>query len=177
MEGHPDNVAAAVYGGLQEVMRDSDGYRASSRQLAGSIRVLLVVPSSMKSTAELREIVPQELPAEVLAANDKALKQVLTGLARGDAAQLRYSEADQRHQPYRLAVQPESKTIFGLLSEIPGVAGAFLSGAGTTVGGWVLDETDCTSQVEQALEERSISASVQLITPDFKGVEGEIIER
>ena len=50
-------------------------------------------------------------------------------------------------------------------------------GAGSTVGGWVLDETDCTSQVEQALEERSISASVQLITPDFKGVEGEIIER
>ncbi len=177
MEGHPDNVAASVYGGLQEVVRDGDGYRAHSRELDGSVRVLLVIPGSMKSTARLREIVPRELPAEMLAANDKALKQVLAGLARGDAAQLGYSEADQRHQPYRLAVQPESQAIFGLLQEIPGVAGAFLSGAGTTVGGWVLDGTDCASQVKQILRERSISASVLLVTPDLKGVEGEILKQ
>ena len=176
MEGHPDNVAAAVYGGLQEVVHDGDGYRAHSRELDGSVRVLLVVPGSMKSTAELREIVPQELPVEVLASNDKALKQVLAGLARGDAALLRYSEADKRHQPYRLAVQPESQVIFRLLQEIPGVAGVFLSGAGTAVGAWVLDKADYTSQVEEVLRERSISASVQLVTPDLKGVEGEIIE-
>lgn len=177
MEGHPDNVAAAVYGGLQEVIPDGNGYQARSRPLAESVRVLLVVPGSMKSTARLREIVPEELPAEVLAANDKALKHVLAGLAQGDAALLRYSEADKRHQPYRLAVQPESETIFGLLREVPGVAGAFLSGAGTTVGGWVLDEADYTSRVEQALSERSISASVQLIRPDLKGVEGEILKQ
>lgn len=177
MEGHPDNVAAAVYGGLQELIRDGNGYQARSRPLAESVRVLLVIPGSMKSTAKLREIVPAELPTEVQAANDKALKHVLAGLAQGDAAQLRFSEADQRHQPYRLAVQPESETIFGLLREVPGVAGAFLSGAGTTVGSWVLDEADCTSRVEQALSERSISASVQLVRPDLKGVEGEIIEQ
>jgi len=177
MEGHPDNVAAAVYGGLQEVIQNGDGYQAHSRQLDGSVRVLLVIPGSMKSTASLRKIVPQELPAEVLAANDKALRQVLAGLAQGDAALLRYSEADKRHQPYRLGVQPESQAIFGLLQEIPGVAGVFLSGAGTAVGGWILDEADCTSQVEQVLRERSISASVQLVPPDLKGIEGEIIER
>jgi len=122
MEGHPDNVAAAVYGGLQEVVRDGNGYQARSRRLAGSVRVLLVVPGSMKSTAKLREIVPQELPAEVLADNDEALRHVLAGLAQGDPVQLRFSEADQRHQPYRLAVQPESKAIFEVLKEVPGVA-------------------------------------------------------
>ncbi|UCH63344.1 MAG: homoserine kinase [Fidelibacterota bacterium] len=177
MEGHPDNVAAAVYGGLQEVIQNGDGYKAHSRQLDNTVRILLAVPGSMKSTARLREIVPKELPAEVLAANDMALKQVLAGLAQGDAALLRYSEADKRHQPYRLGVQPESQAIFGLLQEIPGVAGVFLSGAGTAVGGWVLDEADYISQVEQLLKKRSISALVQVIPPDLKGIEGEIIKR
>jgi len=176
LEGHPDNVAAAVYGGLQEVAHDGNGYHARSRELSGAVRVLLVIPGSMKSTARLREIVPQELSPDVQAANDAALTHVLAGLAQGDPAQLRFSETDQRHQPYRLAVQPTSEVIFELLKEVPEVAGAFLSGAGTAVGGWVVGETDPTSRMKQALRERSISASVRLIRPSLEGVIGEIIE-
>ena len=176
MEGHPDNVAAAVYGGLQEVSQNGSGYRTRSRPMVDSIRILLVVPGAMKSTAKLREIIPQELPAEVQVDNDKALRFVLAGLAKGDQDQLRFSEADQRHQPQRLAVQPESQAIFKLLQGIPQVAGAFLSGAGTTVAGWVIDESDCTGSVEEALREQSIVASVHLVKPDLKGVKGEVVE-
>lgn len=176
MEGHPDNVAAAVYGGLQEVSQDGSEYRTRSRSLADSIRILLVVPGVMKSTAKLREIVPKELPAEIQADNDKALKHVLAGLAGGDPDQLRFSEKDQRHQPQRLAVQPESQAIFRLLQGMSQVAGVFLSGAGTTVAGWVLDQSDCTDSVEQALREQSIVASVHLVKPDLEGAKGEVID-
>ena len=176
LEGHPDNIAAAVFGGLQEVRPSNNKYCASNRSFHDSIRVLLVIPGSMKSTAELRTVVPVTLAPEEQAENDLALKNLLDGLARADSTLLRFSESDKRHQPYRLAVQPESQAIFRLLQGINDIAGVFLSGAGTSVGGWVLGKRDPTPDVGRALMDLSIPAEVRLIGPERHGVKGAIRE-
>ncbi|UCD39010.1 MAG: homoserine kinase [Fidelibacterota bacterium] len=175
MEGHPDNVAAAVYGGLQEVSKQGPGCQVRTKDLSDSVKVMLVIPDQMKSTKELREIVPERLSAEDQAANEGALKHVLQGLAEGDAVHLRFSESDRRHQPYRLAVQPTSAAIFRLLQEHPAIAGVFLSGAGTTVGGWIAGEADPRTEIREALREQSITAAVMLTEPDREGTQGEVI--
>ena len=176
MEGHPDNVAPAVYGGLQRVTTQASGVSASAQELAGNVKVLLVIPHAGKSTARMREVVPEEVAPLVQAANDESLRHVLEGLAKGDPKGLRYSAEDRRHQPYRLAVQPESAAIFELLQLNEHVAGVFLSGAGTAIGGWVVGKIDPTEQVRQAVEARLLSASVRLVTPDRLGVQGEILD-
>lgn len=176
MEGHPDNVAPAVYGGLQRVITRESGVTAGTQALAGNVKVLLVIPDTGKSTARMREVVPEAIAPLVQAANDEALKHVLEGLARGDPEGLRYSAEDRRHQPYRLAVQPESAAIFELVQQNEHVAGVFLCGAGTTIGGWVVENVDPTEQVRRAVEARSLSAAVQLVSPDRLGVQGEIID-
>ena len=111
LEGHPDNVAPAVFGGLQRVTVLPGGVTASAQELADNVKVLLVIPHAGKSTARMREVVPREIAPLLQAANDESLKHVLEGLAQGDPKGLRYSAEDRRHQPYRLAVQPESAAI------------------------------------------------------------------
>lgn len=175
MEGHPDNVAAAVYGGLQEIIHTSDPVSVNRRAIANTVKILLVIPSQMKSTAELREIVPDTIPSEQQQKTEYALQQVLGGLATGNPAQLRFSQQDHRHQPYRLEKQPESKTIFELLQDIPGIAGVFLSGAGTTVAGWVVDHANPVVAVEQHLSAHNIQAAVRLLNPDHHGAHGNAI--
>jgi homoserine kinase len=175
LEGHPDNVAAAVYGGLQEIARTTSSPLAHQLELAESVKVLLAIPTQMKSTAELREIVPDTIPSDLQRETDYALQQVLKGLASGNPTQLRYSEQDHRHQPYRLDKQPESQAIFEILQGIPQIAGVFLSGAGTTVAGWVVENIDLVGLVEQRLSDHSIPAAVQLVSPDNEGVKGIVI--
>jgi homoserine kinase len=175
MEGHPDNVAAAVYGGLQEVVRQDGGYQARAWKVHEAVRILLVIPGDMKSTERLREIVPDELSVEAQSANETALNHVLTGLAEGNPALLRFSEEDQRHQPYRLAVQPTSEAIFALLRKEPAVAGAFLSGAGSTVAAWVAGDEDPTDSVVQTLEKHNLDAAVVRARPDRTGTIGAIL--
>jgi homoserine kinase len=174
LEGHPDNVAAAVYGGLQEITRTESPGLVHQRELAESVKVLLVIPTRMKSTAELREIVPNTIPSDLQRETDEALQQVLKGLASGNPTQLRFSEQDHRHQPYRLEKQPESQVIFKLLQGIPQIAGVFLSGAGTTVAGWIVEDIDPVPVVEQLLSAQSIQAAVRLVHPDYEGVKGHV---
>jgi homoserine kinase len=175
LEGHPDNVAAAVYGGLQEITVARNSRPVHQRELAESVKVLLVIPTRMKSTAELREIVPDTITSELQQETEYALQQVLLGLASGNPNQLRYSGQDHRHQPYRLEKQPESKVIFELLQDIPGIAGVFLSGAGTTVAGWIVEDFDPVALVEEHLSARKIQAAVRLVHPDHEGVKGSVI--
>ncbi len=175
MEGHPDNVAPAVFGGLQRVINGESGVTAGAQELAGNVKVLLVIPDAPKSTARMREVVPEAIAPLVQAANDESLNHVLKGLAQGDPEGLRYSAEDRRHQPYRLAVQPESAAIFEIMQQTEHVAGVFLSGAGTAIGGWVVENTDPAEQVRRAVAARSLSAAVRLVSPDRSGVQGEII--
>ena len=174
MEGHGDNAAAAVYGGLQQVSARGEERNARGRALDESVRVLLVVPSQQTATRQMRTVIPDKISPPLQTANDTALQKVLAGLAQGDAASLRYSQTDQRHQPFRLAVQPESAIIFELLLEIEEIAGVFLSGAGTTVGGWVVGQADPSGRVRSALKGRAIEAQVRLVRPDPIGVTGTI---
>ncbi|MFC1746827.1 homoserine kinase, partial [Candidatus Neomarinimicrobiota bacterium] len=175
MEGHPDNVAPAVFGGLQKISRNIENISSESLPLSSKIAVLLVIPELEKSTSEMRAVVPASIPPEVQEENDRYLRQVLQGLASGEDDNLHASALDRRHQPYRLAVQKETAAVFKMLNEQPGIAGAFLSGAGTTIGAWITNGKNPSPAITRAVEQLSISATVMLVKPDPIGIQGEII--
>ena len=176
LEGHPDNVAAAVFGSLQRISYNDRSYSAESLPLHSGIRLLLVVPRQMKSTHDMREILPAAIADEDLKLTAQALGQLIMGLADGDRAKLKFSESDLRHQPYRLDALPQSSAIFNLLSARDDVAGAYLSGAGTTVAGLVAGGPDPSAAVQSALAEMGIEAQVLFVQPDDQGVLGDLIE-
>lgn len=168
MESHPDNVAPAVYGGLCRCWTKDGVFGAEPRPLHPDLSVLLVVPDQTASTAKMRDILPKSYPDAVLAANRRDCDLLLEGLAAGDPAGLRLSEHDRLHQPYRLEAQPVSHAAFKLLAAQPDICGAFLSGSGATVAGWVLG-TPPVDAVRDALTRAGIEATVAAVAPDRKG--------
>ena len=174
-EGHADNVAAAVFGSLQRTSVNDHACMAEPLPLHRDIRLLLVVPRQMKSTHDMRAILPGVIPDEDLRVTAQALEQLIMGLADGDRAKLKFSESDRRHQPFRLEALPQSSAIFDLLCARDEVAGAYLSGAGTTVAGLIAGAPDPSGGVQSSLAGMGIEARVVLLRPDDRGVVGAVI--
>lgn len=171
-EGHPDNIAAAVYGGLQAI----EGTTSKSAPIHSDIRICLASPGDRKSTRELRKAVPDRISRHDAEATAAARDRLLSGLATGDREKLLASEEDRRHQPYRLEILESSRILFGLFREDPGITGAFLSGAGTTVGGWVLNPENPLSRLQDKLDALQLDIQLRLLLPATAGVSGEIHE-
>ena len=126
LEGHPDNAAAAVLGGLVIV---ADGH---ARRLEPSpvLRPVLCIPDSRQSTASARGVLPETVSLADAAANGARTAMVLAGLS-GAVAWEPAILHDVLHEPPRFAVMSESGRVVHAL-RAQGV-GACLSGAGPTV--------------------------------------------
>jgi len=126
LEGHADNAAAAVLGGLV-VCHDGVARRLEPSDV---LRPLLCVPSTRSSTAAARALLPDRIPLADAAANGARAAIVLAGLAGAmawDPAAMR----DVLHEPPRLAAMADSGALVTRLRE-HGIA-ACLSGAGPSV--------------------------------------------
>lgn len=134
MEGHPDNVAAALYGNAvvawQEDQHGKSVAQAISLSVDTRIRAIAFIPSTAVSTAKMRKMLPETIPhrdAVQNSANSALLVHALT--LRPDL--LFRATQDFLHQSYRSEAMPAS---FALLNKLRGAGvAAFISGAGPTV--------------------------------------------
>lgn len=134
MEGHPDNVAAALYGNAvvawQEDHHGKSVARAISLNVDTRIRAIAFIPSTSVATAKARRMLPETIPhrdAAQNSANSALLVHALT--LRPDL--LFRATQDFLHQAYRSEAMPAS---FALLTKLRGAGvAAFISGAGPTV--------------------------------------------
>lgn len=148
IEGHPDNVAAAVYGG---VVICADGAATRFDPPTG-LEGLLVVPHEAVRTAEARAALPGEV-AMADAVHNVAHTALLTlGLARGDWELVGRGLADRLHQPHRAHLYPRSSELVRDARAL-GALGATISGAGPTVLVW--SHYEQTAPVAERLRERA----------------------
>lgn len=133
-EGHPDNVAPAVYGGLTVAAADGSGeYVGASLPLPSGWRLLFGVPDFELATSAARAVLPGEYSrAEVILTSSRAALWVAAA-ALDKPELLRTASLDVLHQPYRERLVPGLAATSAELRAI-GVHAAFLSGAGPTVG-------------------------------------------
>jgi homoserine kinase len=130
MEGHPDNVAACLAGGLTIAWTSASGPHVARLDLVPGLTPVLCVPSDPLSTAEARQVLPPAVPHADAAAN-AARAALLIAALTGDPGLLMTGTEDFLHQPYRTAVMPATANLVARLREagIPAV----VSGAGPTV--------------------------------------------
>jgi len=134
MEGHPDNVAAALYGNAvvawQEDQHGKNVAQAISLSVDPRIRAIAFIPATAVSTSKARKMLPETIPhrdATKNSANSALLVHALT--LRPDL--LFRATEDFLHQSYRSEAMPAS---FALLNKLRGAGvAAFISGAGPTV--------------------------------------------
>jgi homoserine kinase len=144
LEGHPDNVAAALHGGVVI----AGGGRVDRLQAPPGLEAVLVVPREPVRTQAARAALPGSVPLADAAANVAAVARLTLGLATGDLELIAAGLADRLHQPYRASLYPRSAALLERAREL-GALGATISGAGPTVLIWTM--VDTTGPVLQAL--------------------------
>lgn len=130
-EGHPDNAAPAVYGGLVGVVAEPDGeMRALSLPLSHAIGFAFAAPGTAMSTKAARAILPAAVPFGDAVGGLGRVLALVQGLASGDPDLLRIGLADRLHVPYRLPLIPGAAEAVAAAVEA-GAWGATISGAGS----------------------------------------------
>jgi homoserine kinase len=144
LEGHPDNVAAALHGGFVVV---ADG-RAERFEPPPELEGVLVVPHEAVRTEAARAALPAEVPIEDAVFNVAHAALLMIGLARADLDLVARGLADRLHQSRRAHLYPRSIQLVERAREL-GALGATISGAGPTVLMW--SHYEQTSGVFEAL--------------------------
>lgn len=131
LEGHPDNVAAACFGGLTVAWREADVFHAAPTQVGPGIGTVVFVPPTPLSTEVARGLLPATVPYDDAAATAGRAALLVAALATGWTAKLHDGTRDWLHQEYRRSAMPESLELVDDLRSV-GLA-AVVSGAGPSV--------------------------------------------
>ena len=131
LEGHPDNVAAALYGGFVICA----GSKAERFDPAPGLEGVLAIPPDPVPTQQARAALPEEVPIGDAVHNVAHASLLILGLTRGDLSQVGRGLSDRIHQPRRAALYPRSMELLERAGEL-GAIGATISGAGPSVLFW-----------------------------------------
>ena len=152
IEGHPDNVAAAIYGGFVVCGTGVDGTPTAARfDPPEGLEGIVAIPPDEVSTRRAREAIPAEIPLADAVANVSSAALLVLGLRSADLDLVSGGLHDAIHQPRRRELYPRSMEIVDAAAEL-GALGATISGAGPTVLVWTTWQD--AGNVAAALEER-----------------------
>jgi len=163
IEGHPDNVAAAVYGGFVLCpSADGDERPAPVRlEPPEGVEAVLVIPGETVPTAQARAALPDSIGIDAAVANVAAATQLVLGLERSDLTLIARGLADRLHQPARRTLYERSMALLERAGEL-GAIGATISGAGPSVMLWCFWQ-DTGKVVEAATAAASEWAQVRRV--------------
>jgi homoserine kinase len=152
LEGHPDNVAAAIYGGFVVCGIGPGGTPLATRfDPPDGLEAIAAIPSEEVSTKLAREAIPAQIPLADAVANVSSAALLVLGLKSADLDLVARGLGDSIHQPRRRELYPRSMEIVDSAREI-GALGATISGAGPTVLVWTTWQE--AGNVAAALEAR-----------------------
>ncbi len=132
MEGHPDNVAPALMGGMTIAVRDGDEVHAVPVPVPEDLQCVVFIPDRPLSTKKAREVLPATVSLADAVHNVGRTALLVAAFALDRPEYLRLATEDRLHQPQRRAVFREMKVLFDNALRA-GARGVFLSGAGSSV--------------------------------------------
>ena len=159
VEGHPDNVAAALLGGF--VICAGSGQAPARFDPPAGLEGVLVIPGDAVSTSEARAAMPPEVPLIEAVYNVGHASLLVLGLARADFSLIGRGLADRLHQPRRRSLYPRSMELVERAEEL-GAVGATISGAGPTVLFWCHWEE--TGALVERLGTEAVGSEVRRVT-------------
>jgi homoserine kinase len=151
IEGHPDNVAAAIHGGFVICGQDGSGPVAARFDPPEGLEAVAVIPAEQVTTKEARASIPDEIPIADAVANVGAAALLVLGLQQADLNLVARGLRDRIHQPRRRDLYPRSMELLEAATEL-GALGATISGAGPTLLVWSTWQD--TGKVVEELERR-----------------------
>ncbi len=157
MEGHPDNVTPALFGGFQVTAMNGGTVEHLAVPLAADLRIVVFVPNFPMLTSDARGILPRHISRADAVHNISRASLLVAAMATGSIGHLRVAMEDALHQPYRRKLFPAMEDIIKAAVEA-GAAGAALSGAGSSILAFTLGGEE---RVADAMMRAGIRAGVE----------------
>jgi homoserine kinase len=168
-EGHADNAAPALFGGLNSVVEVAGAAPYALRwSWPPDLRLIVATPAVGLATAKARAALPREVPRADAIFNMQRVLALVHALQHGEYDRLREAVKDRLHQSARSSLVPLLREALAI--DDGDVLGAFLSGAGPSVA--VLARkgaTDVASRLSSMYEQAGIEAAVRTLGVDDKG--------
>ena len=169
LEGHPDNVAPALLGGCQVVVRDGDRLMTASVPIPPELKAVVFVPQITMSTQKARAILPTMVSRDDAVYNLGRVALLVNALATGQVEQLGVATQDRLHQPERESIFPAMRHIFRAARDA-GALGVFLSGGGSSVLALASSGVaDIGREMAKAAEHAGVQGSIRVSTPSSLG--------
>ncbi|MCA6085066.1 homoserine kinase [Candidatus Endomicrobiellum agilis] len=172
IEGHPDNIVPAVFGGLCICSKDETGDRNAIVHLPiPKLKAVLCVPAFELKTERARRILPESLDLKDVVFNISRVAMLTAAFCSGDYLLLKQGMRDKIHQPYREKMIPAMNEVFEAAVSA-GAYGAFLSGSGPTLAAFCAEKVaiDVQKAMVERWEKENISAKAHILDFDTKGI-------
>lgn len=170
IEGHPDNVAPALLGGLV-IVADVEGVPVYRHVTIPQLDVIAVVPDFRLATVDARAALPAQVPFADAVYNLSRTALVVQGLAQADYQLLTKVMGDRLHQPYRAPLIPGLADVFEAGRQA-GAAGIALSGAGPSVVAFAPRDLEIVAEaMRRAFVRHGLDARAMLLKTITDGAE------
>src|SRR5262245_43998246 len=169
IEGHPDNAAPALLGGVTSCCAGEDGSISVTRwPWPARWRIVVATPDAELRTPIARRAIPRKLPLSDVVFNTQHLALLLGALHSGNAADLREGLRDRVHQPYRERLVPGLRRVLAVRH--PDVIGFCLSGAGPSIAAFTTGKTAAAEKVlRQAYRRERIACTIRTVSVHREG--------
>lgn len=173
-EGHPDNVAAALCGGLTVACEGPGGVIAVPLPLPEDVRWVVLIPELTGATAEARAVLPPTVARADAVFNVQRVALLLASLYAERVDLLNVAMDDRLHQPYRARLFPWM-TAVGDAAREAGALGCVLSGAGPSLLAAVAEGAEHVGRaMTEALARAGVRGTARVLEVDTAGAVAEI---
>ncbi|MCC6499131.1 MAG: homoserine kinase [Anaerolineales bacterium] len=170
MEGHPDNVAPALMGGLVVSMVEEGEVIARRIPIAENVHITIALPDFYLPTKQARAALPRRVSRKDAVHNISRAALVVEALRIGDLDLLGKAMTDKLHQPYRLKLIPGAAQAMNAAKEA-GANAVALSGAGPSVVAFSTGEAGVGEAMKRAYEAEGVEARIFRLGVASRGAE------
>ena len=172
VEGHPDNVAPAILGGVVLATQEDDGLVSYCKlDWPEEWDITVCIPDFQLSTEIARSILPKEVPLQDAIFNSKHLAMLIQAINTKDSKLMKVALKDRLHQPYREKLVPGMREIMDAFKHEDDVLGVVLSGAGPSilVISYKYDLDKIKSMVKDIWEAQNIKSDIRTLKVEEQG--------
>lgn len=168
IEGHPDNLAPAIYGGLTASLVEDGKPRTVKLPLSPTLRWVAAIPDFELSTHLARAVLPKEVAFVDAVYNASHVAVLVGALGRGDRELIAMALRDRLHQPYREKLIPEYNKV-KTAAEQCGAIAFCISGAGPTLLA-LTDEASFAAQFAEKCKRLEHRWNIMELAVDTEGI-------
>ena len=169
IEGHPDNVAPALYGGFTVSVMQGERVICLQLPIPAELQLVVCIPDFRLSTHKARQAIPSTIPHTDAVFNVSRTALLVGALTTGQPQYLAEALDDRLHQPYRAPLIPGMDAVFAAGRQA-GALGVAMSGAGPSLMAYTLEKADAVGEaMTKAFQADGVSSRYVRLGVDYEG--------